>query len=247
MIMKKILLAMSLILSTSLSFAEDKIIHITSLDWPPYASESLDQQGASVAVAKAAFEAMGYELKVDFYPWSRAIALAKDSSSRYSGYFPEYFSDDTAKDFIYSDAMGSGPLGFAERKDKSISWSTLADLKPYRIGIVQDYINTTEFDAMIADKSLKSSMTTSDDKNLQKLMGGRVDLAVVDKNVMNYLFKTNPNLAKKTGEAQFNSTLLEDKKLFICFKKGPQGEKIAKIYNEGLKKIDITAIMNKLL
>jgi polar amino acid transport system substrate-binding protein len=245
--MKKILLAMALILSTSLSFADDKIIHITSLDWPPYASESLDQQGASVAVAKAAFEVMGYELKVDFYPWSRAIALAKDSSSQYSGYFPEYFSDDTAKDFIYSDAMGSGPLGFAERKDKSISWSTLADLKPYRIGIVQDYINTTEFDAMIAEKSLKSSMTTSDDKNLQKLMGGRVDLAVVDKNVMNYLFKTNPNLAEKASKAQFNSTLLEDKKLFICFKKGPEGEKIAKIYNEGLKKIDITTIMNKLL
>jgi polar amino acid transport system substrate-binding protein len=190
---------------------------------------------------------MGYELKVDFYPWSRAIALAKDSSSKYSGYFPEYFSDDTAKDFIYSDAMGSGPLGFAERKEKSINWSTLADLKPYRIGIVQDYINTTEFDAMIADKSLKSSMTTSDDKNLQKLMGGRVDLAVVDKNVMNYLFKTNQNLAKKASEAQFNSTLLEDKKLFICFKKGPEGERIAKIYNEGLKKIDITTIMNKLL
>lgn len=243
--MKNILLTISLILLSSLSYAANKTIYLTSLDWPPYSSKTLDQQGASVAVAKEAFKAMGYELKVDFYPWSRAVALAKDSSSKYSGYFPEYFSDDTAKDFVYSDAMGSGPLGFAERKDKSISWSTLDDLKPYRIGVVQDYINAAEFDAMVASKALKSSVTTTDEKNLKKLVGGRVDLAVIDKNVMNYLFKTNPDLAKKADAAQFNITLLEDKKLFICFKKGSQGEDLAKIYNDGLKKIDIAAIMNK--
>jgi polar amino acid transport system substrate-binding protein len=245
--MKKTLLVLTLIFSSNLSVAEDKIVRLTSLHWPPYSSKSLDQQGASVAVAKAAFKAMGYQLKVDFFPWSRAVILAKDSNSEYSGYFPEYFSENIAENFIYSDSMGSGPLGFAERKDKSISWTKLADLKPYRIGIVQDYINTAELDAMIANKSIKSSVTTSDDKNLKKLVSGRVDLAVVDRNVMNYLFKTIPSLAEKANEAQFNSTLLENKKLFICFKKGPKGENIAEIYNEGLKKIDIAAIMNKYL
>jgi len=243
--MNKILLTFTLILSASLSFADNKIIQLTSLDWPPYSSKSLDQQGASVAVAKEAFKAMGYQLKVDFFPWSRAIALAKDSNSGYAGYFPDYFSDENSKNFIYSDAMGSSPLGFAERKDKSISWTTLEDLKPYRIGVVQDYINADEFDVMIANKTLKSSVTTTDEKNLKKLVSKRVDLAVVDKNVMNYLFKTNQSLAQKASEAQFNSTLLEDKKLFICFKKGPKGEDLARIYNEGLKKIDIVAIMNK--
>ncbi len=242
---KKILLSISLIIFTSLSYSADKVVHLTSLDWPPYSGKTLSDQGASVAVAKAAFKAMGYELKVSFYPWSRAVALAKDSSSKFSGYFPEYFSDDTANDFIYSEAMGSGPLGFAERKDNSIAWTSLSDLKPHKIGIVQDYINTTEFDGMVANKTLKTSTTTSDTKNLMKLVNGRLDLAVVDKNVMNYLFKTEKALAKKSSNAQFNQTLLEDKKLFICFKKGGQGESLAKIYNEGLKKIDVVAIMNQ--
>ena len=119
--MKSILLTISLILFSGLSLAADKTVYLTSLDWPPYSSKALDQQGASVAVAKEAFKAMGYQLKVDFFPWSRSVALAKDSGSKYSGYFPEYYSDDTAKDFVYSDAMGSGPLGFAERKDNSIN------------------------------------------------------------------------------------------------------------------------------
>lgn len=98
---------------------------------------------------------------------------------------------------------------------------------------------------MVASKALKTSSTTSDTKNLLKMVNGRLDLAVVDKNVMNYLFKTDKGLAKKSANAQFNSTLLEDKKLFICFKKNAKGEELAKIYNEGLKKIDITTIMNK--
>lgn len=241
----KLLIATTIMLFSSLSFSADKVVRLTSLDWPPYSGKHLAQQGASVAVAKAAFKAMGYDLQVSFFPWSRAVALAKDGKSNFSGYFPEYYSDDTAKDFIYSEAMGSGPLGFAERKDNSIAWSDLDDLKAYKIGVVQDYINTTDFDAMVASKALKTSSTTSDTKNLLKMVNGRLDLAVVDKNVMNYLFKTDKALAKKSANAQFNSTLLEDKKLFICFKKNAKGEELAKIYNEGLKKIDITSIMNK--
>lgn len=241
----KLLIATTIMLFSSLSFSADKVVRLTSLDWPPYSGKHLAQQGASVAVAKAAFKAMGYDLQVSFFPWSRAVALAKDGKSNFSGYFPEYYSDDTAKDFIYSEAMGSGPLGFAERKDNSIAWSDLDDLKAYKIGVVQDYINTTDFDAMVASKALKTSSTTSDTKNLLKMVNGRLDLAVVDKNVMNYLFKTDKGLAKKSANAQFNSTLLEDKKLFICFKKNAKGEELAKIYNEGLKKIDITTIMNK--
>lgn len=245
--MTKILLVLSLILFNNLSYSADIVVNLTSLDWPPYSSKSLKQQGASVAVAKAAFKEMGYELKVTFFPWSRAVALAKNEKSNYSGYFPEYYSEDIEKEFIYSEPMGSGPLGFAERKNKTIQWKQLSDLKKYRIGVVQDYINTTEFDDMVTKKLLKTSTTTSDTKNLLKLANDRLDLAVIDKNVMSYLLKTDKALAKKSNEIQFNIKTLEDKKLFICFKKGKEGEKLAKIYNEGLKKIDITKIMQQYL
>jgi len=223
--------------------AADKVVELTSLDWPPYSGKALSEQGASVAVAKAAFKAMGYELKVSFYPWNRAVALAKDKGSSYSGYFPEYYSDDIAKEFTFSEPMGTGPLGFAELKTKPVSWSVLDDLKAHRIGVVQGYVNTTDFDAMVANKSIKASSTISDVNNLKKLAAGRIDLAVVDKNVMNYLLKTDAQLKKSAGNLQFNGTLLEDKKLYICFKNTAKGKELADIYNQGLKKIDIAAIM----
>lgn len=232
------------LLLSQLSMAE-KVVKLTSLDWPPYSGKTLSDQGASVAVAKAAFAAMGYTLKVDFFPWSRAVAQAKNDKSAYAGYFPEYYSDDIAKEFTYSDVMGNGPLGFVEQKSKPIHWETLSDLKPFRIGVVQDYVNTADFDAMAAAREIKTEAVISDKNNLLKVINGRLDLAVIDKNVMEYLFKTDKALKGKKGKASFNATLLEDKKLYICFKNNAQGKEMAKIFNEGLKKIDIDAIMAK--
>ena len=53
------------LLTLSLPLKAD-ILNLTSLEWPPYASEGVEQQGASVAVVKAAVEAMGHELNVEF-------------------------------------------------------------------------------------------------------------------------------------------------------------------------------------
>lgn len=225
----------------------DKLVYLTSLDWPPYASKSLPQQGASVAVASAAFEAMGYKLVVEFLPWSRAVNEAKNPSSQYMGYFPEYYSPDVAKDFTYSQPMGSGPLGFVEQANKAISWNTLSDLKGKRIGVVQDYVNTTEFDNLVASGGLRVSAVVSDSKNLRKIINNRLDVAVIDKNVMDHLFKLDKSLKGKASQAHFQDKLLEDKKLYICFKKNKMGQQMADIYNQGLKKIDVNAIMNKFL
>ncbi|KZZ48080.1 MAG: transporter substrate-binding domain-containing protein [Saccharospirillaceae bacterium] len=223
----------------------DKVVKLTSLDWPPYSGKALNEQGASVAVAKAAFAAMGYTLEVDFFPWSRAVSLAKSKGSAYAGYFPEYHSDAVAEEFTYSQPMGSGPLGFVEQSAKPVTWSSLDDLKSYRIGVVQDYVNTTDFDAMMNSGQLKTEAVISDKNNILKVVNGRLDLAVIDRNVMDYLFKTDKALSGKEGKASFNGKLLEDKKLYICFKKTPGGAEMAKIFNEGLKKIDVNAIMAK--
>jgi polar amino acid transport system substrate-binding protein len=231
-----------LVLSTGI---KADTIKLTSLEWPPYTSASMKEQGASVAVAKAAFEAMGHQLVVEFYPWKRAVHLAKEG--KFDGYFPEYYSEELKQDFVLSDPMGSGPLGFAESSSKPISWSTLDDLRKYKVGVVSGYVNTTEFDKMVAEKAIKASEASDDVKNLMKLSSGRTDLAVVDKNVLSYLLASDPKLKTQAGKIQFNATLLEDKQLYVCFKKGPRGEKLAGILNEGLKKIDVNAIMQDYL
>jgi polar amino acid transport system substrate-binding protein len=225
--------------------ASDKVIRLTSLEWPPYSGAKVDQQGASVAVVRAAAEAMGYTLEVKFFPWNRAVAMAQDGASGFHGYFPEYHSDDVASSFVLSDPIGSGPLGFVEASAAPVAWSSLADLKGKAVGTVDGYVNTAEFDALTAKGEIKAEAVSDDLTNIKKVGAGRIGLAVIDRNVMNYLLGTDASLAPMKGKVQFNARLLEDKALYIAFQKSPKGEEAAKVINEGLKKIDAAAIAAK--
>lgn len=223
---------------------EKKAIYLTSLEWPPYVSEQLPDQGATALVARRAFAAMGYEVRISYFPWARTIMMTKETQ-KYIGYFPEYYSTAIEKEFIFSEPIGESPLGFAERTDQPISWKTLDDLKNILIGTVRGYVNTEEFDHKAANGELTVDPVTNDLINLRKVAIGRVALAVIDQHVMTYLLKTNAELSAYTNRLQFNARLLGQKKLYICFRRDPEGERIAAIFNEGVKKIDAAALIKE--
>lgn len=236
-----------LIASVALAFSGSSLAtdyKMTSLDWAPYTNEKLPAKGASSAVVSEALKASGYTLKIEFYPWTRAVNLAKDDGG-YIAYFPEYHSKANEAYFLYSDPIGTGPLVFVERKANPVTWDSYDSLKGKKIGVVRDYVNTDELDAKIASKTLTGDEAPDDVKNLMKLAAGRVDVAVVDVNVFNYLAKNEPAIKAIAGQLQVNAKKLEDKKLYVCFKKSPEGEKALKAFNEGLRKVDSGAIMKK--
>ncbi|MCL9781976.1 transporter substrate-binding domain-containing protein [Vibrio sp. S4M6] len=215
---------------------------LTSLDWPPYSGKSLPEQGASVAVVKAAVEAMGHSLKVEFYPWSRTVHLAK-TDKKIAGYFPEYKFDST--DIVFSDKIGTGPLGFVENVSAPVTWSNLNDLKSYKIGVVRGYVNTTEFDAMVASGKIQADAAKSDELNLKKVATKRVQLAVIDSNVLKYLVSHTPSLKQYDKTLVMNPKLLAEKGLYIAFTNDAEGKRWKAIVDEGLSKIDVNKVMNE--
>ncbi|PKG82059.1 ABC transporter [Colwellia sp. 75C3] len=241
--MRNILTLIILLLITKTAFADT--VHLTSLSWPPYSDKNIKEQGASVAVAKAAFKAMGHELIVDFYPWSRAVKLVNTKSSKYVGYFPEYYYE--TNDFNFSDPMGNGPLALIQNKSKPINFNDLSDLKGLKLGVVQDYINTPELDKMIADKEVNAKAALSDSVNIKKVASKRLDMAVIDVNVFNFLLSSDKSLKKFENKVELNKNLLANKKLYIAFRGDEVGKKWQKIYNSGLKKLDVDVIMTKYL
>jgi len=215
-------------------------LRLTSLHWPPYSGPDLPAQGASVAVAKAAFEAMGHTLEVDFFPWSRAVALTKKGDT-YIGYFPEYLFE--SAEFVFSDPLGTGPLGLVERSTDPIEWESPVDLEGYRLGVVQDYVNTERIDSMIASGDIEISTVTSDAQNVLKVAAGRIDVAVIDSNVFEYLLANNSQVSRVRNSVQMNDRLLVEKDLHIAFKNNSEGRKWQAIFDEGLKKIDVKGIL----
>lgn len=216
------------------------VLTLTSLEWPPYSSPKLMQNGASIAVVSAAIQAMGHELKVEFYPWERAVYLATNDA-QYAGYFPEYLFE--SKEILFSNSIGLGPLGFVENSATPVTWASLSDLKPYKIGVVRGYVNTEELDQMIATGVLKSEAVSSDSQNLAKVGHGRISLAVIDSNVFQYLLENTPAIDPIKANLQMNSQLLVEKSLHVAFTNNPEGERWKNILNDGLSRIDVEKIM----
>jgi polar amino acid transport system substrate-binding protein len=223
-----------------------RVVRLSSLEWPPYTGSKLPQQGATTAVVRAALASMGYRLEVEFFPWSRAVAQARHPSP-FIGYFPEYSSPQVEQDFLLSAPIGSGPLGFAQLADSGIRWQSLDDLQAHRIGIVLGYVNSVQFDMRVAQGLQRVDLAPDDVHNLLKLAARRISLATIDQRVFDYLVKHDPAIRAVGKQLSFNARILEDKKLFICFRRGPEGDRVRKLIDEGLKKIDVAEVAARAL
>ncbi|WP_092026882.1 substrate-binding periplasmic protein [Marinobacter zhejiangensis] len=211
-------------------------VMLTSLEWPPYSGEELPNQGTAIEVARAAFQAAGHTLLVDFFPWSRTIATVQ-TSENHIGYLPEYKFDTDV--FVMSAPIGISTVGFAERRSAPVHWDNLDDLSMVTVGVVQDYANTPDLDARIAAGSIQVSEAITDSQNLLKLAAGRVDLVVIDPEVLAYLCDHNPRVRAISDQLQMNPKTLATQTLHVAFENTEAGRRWLAIFNEALAGIEI--------
>mgnify|MGYP000554002769 CR=1 FL=1 len=235
-------------LISSAAIADNKTVYLVSLEWPPYTGEMLNHQGASVAVARSMFEAMGYNLVVDFMPWSDAIKVGSDPKSKYMGFFPIYQSKTRDEQCHYSEPIGFSPLGFAQLKSLQLPLENMDDLSGVApIGVVKDYFNSEEFDARAKLGEILTVEAETDLKNLIQLGQNELPLIVIDRHVMDYLLGAENALQPYRNNISFNKMLLEEKRLYICFKKTPDAIQTLQVFNRGVEKINMRDFFNESL
>ncbi len=239
------LLSLVLLLACSRAAAQDvpEVVRLASLEWPPYTSARVEGQGASAAVLRAALATQGARLEIEFMPWTRAVAVAQDGGSGFHGYFPEYQSAEVERRFWLSRPIGSSPLGFVERRSTPVRWRRLEDLRGIPFGVVRGYVNTADLDARIASGELTAVPAGDDLANIDKVMRGRLDLAVIDRHVLAWLAGNEPRVADARRVLQFNARTLEDKVLYVALPRSPAGERTRELIDAGLERIDIPAIV----
>lgn len=222
-----------------------RTLKFSTLEWPPYLSESLPNKGFGIKILNAAISTqMNATIKVDFLPWSRALDAVRNNQG-YAGCLLAYYSKERERQFYYSDPVISAPIHFIVRKDKKVRWENLEDLTNKRIGVVQDYVNSVELDRLISQKIIKADPALKDESNIEKLIHGRIDMAVIDKNVFKYLMKATPRFKIYADQLIVDPKVLDDKKLYVLFPKTPEGKKMMQIFNRGLKKINPRDIAQK--
>jgi polar amino acid transport system substrate-binding protein len=230
--MRQIVLLVALAFFFMVGASQAETLKIATLDWEPYVGKTLKGEGFNTEIITEAFKRAGYTVKIDFIEWDKAIEEATKGS--YDAVFPEYYSKDRAKDFVYSSFFSNSLLVFYKRKASTITYKTFKDLTPYKIGVVKGYINTEEFDKASYLKKVESN---SDEENLRKLAKGELDLIVIDKLVAQYLIKTK--ISEASGKLDSIEPPLIIHPLFVIFpKKLPASEKRAKEFNKAYESME---------
>jgi len=236
-------LALALLLYAPCRADGDTVV-LATLEWPPYTGESLPGLGASSVIVRDAFKAVGLEVEFRFYPWNRLLEEASNDPE-IQGYFPEYTGREAQ--LLYSAPIGKSPIGFAKRASESRSWHSYDDLKALRIGVVAGYMNTPQFDKMVASGDIRTNKAMGDVFNLRKVLEKRVDFAVVDSNVFTYYTKTDPYLSRQMLQIRMDPHLLDINRLFVCFPNTVRGQELQRRFNEGLKTVDVRRVQSEYL
>jgi ABC-type amino acid transport substrate-binding protein len=243
-----LLLLLALAVSACDAFAQQKVapppakpvVRLATLDWEPYIGQKLPDQGYTAALIRAAFADQGWDVKIEFYPWARALLLAR--TGQVDGLMPEYFNSSRKNEFMYSFPFRGGPLVLYKRRDDAIAFNTdpardqdraLRALKDKRFGVVRGYLNTPVFDAAFY---LHKEEASDDATNLRKLVYKRIDLAVIDQRVAEYLIRTQyPDYAAKLEPMQ---PALADNPLYIAFSlKSPRHAAARAAFDRGLARM----------
>lgn len=232
------LIAAALLLLTDAGQLRADEVRLATLDWPPYTSPTLPHNGMISKILEDVAQQSDHKLSFGFFPWVRAMRTGRDDPA-YAGYFPAYWTPERAQTCNFSEPIGIGQVGLVQRRDRPVSWSKLEDLSILTIGVTAGYSNGSAFDALVADGSLHVQAAPADIDNLRMVARGRIPAAVVERSVFDYSLLTDPDIQRQPADLQFNSRLIAELPLYVCFKKTPQGARWKQIFDAGLKKIDL--------
>ncbi|WP_108649434.1 substrate-binding periplasmic protein [Dongshaea marina] len=224
-----LLLCSLLIALPGVSLARE--IYLTSADYPPYFSKKLPQQGFITQQVKAAFKVMGYQVRLELYPWRRAFRVAQNGMA--DGMFTLWETEERKKWFYYSDPLPpSNILVFFKMRGLKVKFSSFKDLKPYSIGSVLGYSYPWEFKEANIDKQVFHS----DPELIDALVAGKIQLALIDKLQGEYLLKTQHPLQAELFESMTPAVSVSPQHLVIS-KKAQDARKIIEDFNHGLQQL----------
>lgn len=202
-------------------------------EWPPYTGVAEPEGGSMTAIVRAAYAARGDDVRVGFFAWSRIRRLPADNAG-VTGSFPHYYSEERAARCLFSQPIGSSPLGLAVRRGRDLRWTQLEDLGRYRIGTVNTYSNTPAFDRLVASGHIRTLPAATDTDNLRNLLAGKVEAVIIDRNVFAYLL-ARPPLREQAVLLRMDSRLMVVHRLYACFPKTEAGRAARDHFNAGLR------------
>lgn len=158
-------------------------IRLASFDYPPFCDSSRPDGGGLVAIVREAFALQGIHVDLVQLPWRRVMTQARQG--RVDGVIGIWPDDARQLQLLAAAPVYISQLGVYQPAGKPLPRS-LAELRGKRAGVVQGY----QYGAQILASGMLFDYANDDETNLRKLQTGRVQVALVEKAVGDYLLQT---------------------------------------------------------
>ena len=219
--------------------AKERLLIITDA-WPPYVfAENGVPTGFDYDVMMAVLTKMGYEADFRFLPWMRCIEMIK--KKEVDGIL-DISMNESRKEFMHfpTEPLSESTSVLFHLKEKQYTFDSLADLEGLTIGTILGYKYNKEF--LEADYFKREPVKT-EKQNFQKLLYGRIDLLLVNRNVG--LFT-----AQKMGILDRITYLpkpLSGGSIFLAFAKKPGHADLAEKFSDYLAEFKKTRAFRSIL
>jgi len=229
--MKRLIIYIAAILifaSTENAYCE--VIRLATMNWQPFYGKNLSEGGFFTALSREAFKRSGYELKVVFIPWKRALERSKEGN--FDGLLGAYYSDERENHYYFTDPIASNDEVFITRKGHDITYNNLDDLKNIRIGGLRGGAQSTE----LIKQGFRIELASDDILNIKKLNFKRFDLIIIGKQSFYYLLSSLEELKPFSGNFDVLEPPYKTYDLFVTItKKRINGKDIVNKFNKALQ------------
>ncbi|OIQ49851.1 cystine transporter subunit [Pseudodesulfovibrio hydrargyri] len=211
-------------------------VKVTSGEYPPYTGEHLLHGGFVNHVLTEAFNAMGYEVRIRYYPWARAFAFAREGTSDAVSYV--YVTERRGRDYWFSDPVTHERLVVFTKKETRVpEWESFKDFKGLRIGVTRDFSYTDEFWRLAEQGVLTLDVANNDTSNFAKLIEKRIDVFFADELVGFTILRER--FAPAIGDMIKSSerAIAEHTGTLGFTRATPRGRKLRDAFNRGLKQL----------
>lgn len=211
-------------------------------EWAPFFSENLKHYGVVSRIINDAFAQEGVKVKYIFRPWKRALQEA--AMGKWNGTVGWLKTEDRLKQFYFSEPIMRPTPIFFQRKDNPVKWETMSDLQGVKIGATTGYYYGKEFAEAEAEKKISVIRSVEPILNLKMLIGRRIDLAAVEREVGLNLLKTRFTSEESAQIEPQDKIFHSDDAYLLLSKKWKNCRQLVEKFNRGLNKLAIDGKIN---
>ncbi len=221
-----LLIGSVMVYTTGVASTEIKSINVVTESWDKYTN--LDGSGLFLDITRTIFEPYGIDIKIDYYPYKRALHLLKHNNA--DAMFGTYSANKEKKSYNFTPLK---PIDIERtvavfKKSKSNPWQGVNSLRNRSLAWVRgyDYHDNLNLDIK------KFAEVNDTQQGLKMLAVGRFDFFLDHFGELNdTINKTNFN--KETYQIE---TVIEEN-IYMAFTNTDKGKRLAQMFDQGIDKL----------